>query len=71
MCLQPREAVQEGGLRVEEQAKIILDDVLDRLPDVPNLDEIRKRVEELTPYTMVALQVNIIPGVIIVHRPFC
>ncbi len=70
MCLQPREAVQEGGLRVEEQAKVILDDVLDRLPDVPNLDEIRKRVEELTPYTMVALQVNTIPGVIIVHRPF-
>lgn len=55
---------------MEEQAKVILDDVLDRLPDVPNLDEIRKRVEELTPYTMVALQVNTIPGVIIVHRPF-
>jgi dynein heavy chain len=57
MLLQPREAIQEGGLRVEERAKIVLDEVLERLPEIPNLDEIRKKVEEPTPYTMVALQV--------------
>lgn len=56
--LQPREDVQEGGLRVEEKAKIVLDDVLDRLPEAPRMDEIRSRVNEPTPYTMVALQVS-------------
>ena len=34
MLLQPREAIQEGGLRVEERAKIVLDEVLERLPEV-------------------------------------
>ena len=39
-----------------DQAKVVLDDVLERLPEMPNLDEIRARAEEPSPYTMVALQ---------------
>lgn len=57
MLLQLNETVQEGGLRTEEKAKLVLDDILDRLPEVPHLDEIRNRIDEPNPYTMVALQV--------------
>ena len=39
---------------------MVLDDVLERLPEMPNLDEIRGRAEEPSPYTMVALQARIL-----------
>ena len=42
---------------MEEVAKAVLDDVLERLPETPPLDDIRARVDEPSPYTMVALQV--------------
>ena len=45
-----------------EQAKVVLDDVLERLPEMPNLDEIRARAEEPSPYTMVALQARTLPA---------
>ena len=57
MLLQANVAVQEGGLSTEERAKIVLDEILDRLPEVPRLDEIRHRIDEFNPYTTVALQV--------------
>lgn len=45
-----------------KQAKLVLDDVLERLPEMPNLDEIRARAEEPSPYTMVALQARTLPA---------
>ena len=40
------------------QAKIVLDEVLEKLPDVFDVADIRSRVDELTPYIMVAIQVS-------------
>lgn len=64
MLLQPREAAQDGGLRPEERAKLVLDDIMERLPEVPKMDEVRSRVDEPTPYTMVALQVQLLATLI-------
>lgn len=36
--------------------RYILDDILDRVPEPFNLQELMGKVEELTPYTIVALQ---------------
>eukprot|EP00201_Polytomella_parva_P017476 CAMPEP_0175071536 /NCGR_PEP_ID=MMETSP0052_2-20121109/19298_1 /TAXON_ID=51329 ORGANISM="Polytomella parva, Strain SAG 63-3" /NCGR_SAMPLE_ID=MMETSP0052_2 /ASSEMBLY_ACC=CAM_ASM_000194 /LENGTH=4543 /DNA_ID=CAMNT_0016338719 /DNA_START=12 /DNA_END=13643 /DNA_ORIENTATION=- len=54
--LQPREAGGEGGMSVEEKAKLVLDDVVDKLPDQFDMEDIRGRVDEYTPYVMVAIQ---------------
>lgn len=35
---------------------MLLDDVLDRVPEAFNLHELMAKVEELTPFTIVALQ---------------
>ena len=40
------------------QAKVVLDELLEKLPDQLDLADIRARVDELTPYVMVALQVK-------------
>ncbi len=40
------------------QAKIVLDEVLEKLPDVFDVADVRSRVDEFTPYIMVAIQVN-------------
>ena len=40
------------------QAKIVLDEVLEKLPDVFDVADIRSRVDEFTPYIMVAIQVS-------------
>ncbi len=45
-------------LSVEERAKQVLDSVMERLPELFDLEEIRGRVDEFTPYVMVALQVR-------------
>lgn len=36
--------------------RVILDDILDRVPEPFNLQELMGKVEELTPFTIVALQ---------------
>jgi len=54
--MQPREAGGEGGLSTEEKAKMVLDDVMDRLPDRYDMEEIRGKIDEYTPYVMVAIQ---------------
>ncbi|MEW5311809.1 MAG: hypothetical protein WDW38_003494 [Sanguina aurantia] len=54
--LQPREAGGEGGMSVEEKAKMVLDDLVERLPDNFDMEDIRGRVDEFTPYVMVAIQ---------------
>jgi dynein heavy chain len=63
-ALQPREhsGGRDGGLRPEERAKLVLDDILERLPETPRLEEIAARVDEPSPYTMVALQVSSCPA---------
>ena len=55
--LQPRQAGGGGGLSPEERAKGVLDDILERLPELFDLEEIRSRIDEFTPYIMVAIQV--------------
>lgn len=47
----------EGGMSQEEKAKMVLDDLADRLPDQFDMEDIRGRVDEYTPYVMVAIQV--------------
>lgn len=49
---QPREAAEEAGLTVEEQARQVLDSLVDRIPELFDLDDIRSRVDEFTPYVM-------------------
>ena len=38
--LQPREAGGEGGLSSEEKAKMVLDDVMERLPEQFDMEEV-------------------------------
>jgi dynein heavy chain len=42
----------------EEKAKMVLDDLADRLPEQYDMEDIRGRVDEVTPYVMVAIQVR-------------
>jgi hypothetical protein len=42
----------------EEKAKMVLDDLADRLPEQYDMEDIRGRVDEVTPYVMVAIQVS-------------
>ena len=42
----------------EEKAKMVLDDLADRLPEMFDMEDIRSRVDEVTPYVMVAIQVG-------------
>ena len=46
----------EGGMTQSEKVKLVLDDILERLPDLFPMLEIMERVEEVTPYTGVFLQ---------------
>jgi len=46
----------EGGMTIGEKVKMILDDILERLPDVFPMIEIMERIEDVTPYTGVFLQ---------------
>ena len=56
LSLQPREAGGEAGASTEEKARTVVDDILERLPEEFDLEEIRARTEEVTPYAMVAIQ---------------
>ena len=51
-CLQPRESVGEAGLSVEEQARQALDALTERIPETFDLEDVRGRVDEFTPYVM-------------------
>lgn len=52
VAAQPRDAAEEAGLTVEEQTRQVLDSLVDRIPELFDLDDIRSRVDELTPYVM-------------------
>jgi dynein heavy chain len=55
--LQPREAGGEGGLSEEEKAKMTLDEILEKLPETFDMEDIRGKIDEVpTPYQMVAIQ---------------
>ena len=56
LSLQPRDGGGEEGSSVEDQAKMVLDDLVERLPDNFDLEDIRGRTDDITPYIMVAIQ---------------
>eukprot|EP00891_Asterochloris_glomerata_P002883 jgi/Astpho2/2883/Aster-01037 len=60
LCLQPREAGGEGGMSTEEKAKMVLDDLVERLPELFDMEEIRGRVDEITPYVMESERMNML-----------
>jgi hypothetical protein len=41
------------------QAKQVLDEILERLPPLFDMEDIRSRVDDFTPYVMVAIQVSV------------
>ena len=49
--------LKQSSLR-EEKVKAIVDDILDKIPDQFNMAEIMQKVEERTPYVIVAFQVS-------------
>ena len=56
--LQPREsgAGAGAGISREEKVKSIVDDIMDKIPEQFNMADIMQRVEEKTPYVIVAFQ---------------
>ncbi|KAL0281201.1 UNVERIFIED_CONTAM: hypothetical protein PYX00_002260 [Menopon gallinae] len=56
--MQPRDAGASGGATVtrEDKVKQILDEIMEKLPDEFNMTEIMGKVEERTPYVIVAFQ---------------
>jgi len=56
--LQPREGGATGGpvATREDKIKSIVDDIMEKLPDPFNMAEIMGKVEERTPYVVVAFQ---------------
>ncbi|RZF49077.1 hypothetical protein LSTR_LSTR008363 [Laodelphax striatellus] len=56
--MQPREAGTSGGATVtrEDKVKQIVDEILEKLPEEFNMIEIMGKVEERTPYVIVAFQ---------------
>ncbi|GCC24108.1 hypothetical protein chiPu_0002508 [Chiloscyllium punctatum] len=56
--LQPKESAAEsgGGVTREEKVKSVLDEILEKLPESFNMHEIMGKVEERTPYVVVAFQ---------------
>ena len=58
--LQPRDTGGgEGQVTTrEEKVKTIVDDIVDKIPDQFNMADIMARIEERTPYIVVAFQVN-------------
>ena len=56
--LQPRDSGGGGGAGVsrEEKVKSIVDDIMDKIPEQFNMSDIMARVEERTPYVIVAFQ---------------
>ena len=58
--LQPRESGSSGGpvTTREDKIKALVDDVMEKLPEAFNMGEIMGKVEERTPYVVVAFQVD-------------
>lgn len=56
ILMQPRDAGEGGGASEEERARTVLEDIVERLPETYDMEDIRARVEDFSPYTMVAIQ---------------
>lgn len=56
--LQPRDSGSSSGVNVsrEESVKLLLEEILDKIPDTFNVYDLMTRVEERTPYVVVAFQ---------------
>ncbi|MGH0141371.1 UNVERIFIED_CONTAM: hypothetical protein FKN15_073834 [Acipenser sinensis] len=56
--MQPRDSSggEGGGTTREEKVKAVLDDIMEKLPDDFNIPELMGKVEERTPYIVVAIQ---------------
>lgn len=57
--LQPRESSGEGGMSAEERAKLVLDEVVDKLPDIFDMEDVRSKInpdDPNMPFVMVAIQ---------------
>ncbi|KAK2575931.1 hypothetical protein KPH14_007294 [Odynerus spinipes] len=56
--MQPRDAGSSGGQTVtrEDKVKQVLDEIIEKLPEEFNMSEITGKVEERTPYVIVAFQ---------------
>mmetsp|Transcript_13737 Transcript_13737/g.31794 ORF Transcript_13737/g.31794 Transcript_13737/m.31794 type:complete len:4493 (-) Transcript_13737:49-13527(-) len=54
--LQPRGAGGGGGMSLQDKAKYVLDDIMDKMPELFDMIEILERVEERTPFNNVFLQ---------------
>lgn len=56
--MQPRDAASGGGATVtrEDKVKQILDEIIEKLPEEFSMTEIMNKVEERTPYVIVAFQ---------------
>ncbi|XP_068082615.1 dynein beta chain, ciliary-like [Anabrus simplex] len=66
--MQPRDADVSGGAQItrEEKVKTIIDDFMDKLPEEFNMGDLMGKVEDRTPYVVVAFQecerMNILTG---------
>ena len=56
LLMQPRDSAGAGGQTMDDKAKQVLDSVVEKCPDLFDMEDIRGRVEEVTPYIMVAIQ---------------
>ena len=54
----PCQASGDSGMSVEERAKMVLDDLMERMTEQFDMEEIRSRVDEFSPYIMVAIQMS-------------
>eukprot|EP00966_Prymnesium_polylepis_P165303 3821377-Prymnesium_polylepis.1 len=58
--LQPRAAGGAGGMSLQERVKRVLDDIMERMPEMFSLADIESAVgEDRTPYAGVFLQVTL------------
>ena len=54
--LQPRTAGGSGGLSLQDKAKVVLDEILEKLPETFDLNALTEKLEERSPFTNVFLQ---------------
>ncbi|XP_047352693.1 dynein beta chain, ciliary-like [Vespa velutina] len=56
--MQPRDVVDttEGGLSMEDKVKYTIEDLIDRLPEEFNIQELMSKVEDRTPFIIVSFQ---------------
>ena len=59
--LQPRESGSSAGQVTtrEDKVKTIVDDIMEKMPEIFNMSDIMNKVEERTPYVIVCFQVKL------------